>query len=159
MAELSDVAFNTKYNDATTGLYRDGQGASAITPLRHRTLAEDIKDSFHNNLRLDIVSIDPTISPVFQFSNRNTHWNFIISAIATTYTWTLSNADYAYKFTFLIEFSGLHAQTFPSNFKMSDTRWNSSTKIFTPLETGKYKGVCEFDGTDWYMDITPYPYS
>ena len=158
MAELTDIAFETKYNDAATGYYRDGQGANAITPTRHRSLATDIKDSFHNNLRLDIVSIDPTITPAFQFSNRNTIWNFIIEPIAATYTWTLSNADYAYKFTFMFEMLGLHAQTFPSSFIMSDPRWDDSAKEWTPLETGKYKAVAEFDGTNWYLDISPSPY-
>lgn len=161
MADLTDVAFDAKYNDATTGLYRDGQGAAAITPTRHRSLAEDIKDSFQNLLRLEIVSMDPTMSTAINFSIRNTAWVFV-AAIAAPYTWTLSNDTYASRFTMLLDITGgLHAQTFPASFIMQtdDPRWNASTNVWTPAETGKYKLFAEFDGTNWFVEISRAPYS
>lgn len=45
---LNKTQFETKYNDSGAGLYRDGQGAAAITPSDHRTLITDIKESFLN---------------------------------------------------------------------------------------------------------------
>jgi hypothetical protein len=154
MAVLSDVAFEAYFNDATTGTYRDGQGTASINPLKHRNLVTNVKDSFHNTARLNLVSIDPTISPVFQFSSINTDWHFS-AVIGAAYTWTLSNNTYAYKFTFLFEISGgLYVQTFPSSFIMNDVRWDSGAKTWTPQEEGKYKAEAWFDGTNWFLDIS-----
>jgi hypothetical protein len=161
MAELTDVAFDAKYTDPTTGIYRDGQGAAAITPEDHRSLAEDIAESFHNYFRVDSVSLDPTVSTSINFSLRNTAWVFI-AAIAAPYTWTLANDTYASRFTILMNITGgLHAQTFPASFIMQtdDPRWNASTNVWTPAETGKYKLFAEFDGTNWFVEISRAPYS
>jgi len=161
MAELNAAAFGTKYIDPTTGIYRDGQGAAAITPEDHRSLAEDIQDSFKNLFETEVVAMDPTSSTAIPFILRNTNWIFT-AAIAAPYTWTLSNDTYASRFTMLLNITGgLHAQTFPASFIMQtdDPRWNASTNVWTPAETGKYKLFAEFDGTNWFVEISRAPYS
>lgn len=47
MAELSPSAFETKYNNASTGLYKAGQ-TDGIGSDDHRSLVTDIKDSFES---------------------------------------------------------------------------------------------------------------
>lgn len=69
-------------------------------------------------------------------------------------TWALSNSANALNIpSFIFTLSGLHAQTMPSNFKMSDARWNSSTKVWTPLDAGQYNAKAVFDGTSWLLTI------
>ena len=45
MTFLSKSAFVTKFNDSSTGIYRDGQAAGAITEGDHRTQISDTSDS------------------------------------------------------------------------------------------------------------------
>jgi hypothetical protein len=45
MAVLTAAAFETKYNDASTGLYRAGQVAGSIGSDDHRAQITDLKDS------------------------------------------------------------------------------------------------------------------
>lgn len=159
MSQLTAINFNTKFNDASTGLYRDGQGVGAITPEDHRTLATDIKDSFKNLSELDTIAIDPTVSTEINLQGKNNHFVFVAGTIGTTYTWTIAGATYGNKFTIVLGISGgNHAQTFPSSFRMADARWNNSTKVWTPLEEGIYVGHAFFDGTFWLFEINDSPY-
>lgn len=76
------------------------------------------------------------------------------SSIAAPKTWALSNSGNALNIpSFIFTLSGLHAQTMPSNFKMSDARWNSGTKVWTPLDAGQYNAKAVFDGTSWLLTI------
>jgi hypothetical protein len=69
-------------------------------------------------------------------------------------TWALSNSTNALSIpSFVFTLSGLHAQTMPSNFKMSDARWNSSTKVWTPLDAGQYNASLVYDGSSWLLTI------
>lgn len=45
MAVLARAALKTKYNDSSTGIYKDGQAAGAITEADHRAHVEDFGDS------------------------------------------------------------------------------------------------------------------
>jgi len=45
MAQLTKAAFLAKYNDVSTGLFRSGQSAGAITEVDEQTLVIDTKDS------------------------------------------------------------------------------------------------------------------
>jgi hypothetical protein len=69
-------------------------------------------------------------------------------------TLALSNSGNALNIpSFIFTLSGLHALTLPSNFKMSDARWNSGTKVWTPLDAGQYNAKAVFDGTSWLLTI------
>jgi len=76
------------------------------------------------------------------------------ATIAAIKTWALANTTGALKIaSFIFTVSGLYAQTMPSNFKMSDARWDSVGKTWTPLDTGTYNAVAVFDGTSWLLSI------
>lgn len=68
-------------------------------------------------------------------------------------TWALSNDSNGLRIEFSFNLTGLGVQTFPSNFVMSDARWNTSTQEWTPLDTGEYLAKATFNGTNWRLTI------
>lgn len=76
------------------------------------------------------------------------------ASISGPKTWALSNTTNALEILyFIFTLTGLHAQTMPSNFKMSDARWDSVGKVWTPLDAGQYNAKAVFDGTSWLLII------
>lgn len=74
--------------------------------------------------------------------------------IAAPKTWALINSANALSIpSFIFAISGLHIQTMPSNFKMSDARWDSGAKTWTPQDTGIYNAKAVFDGSSWLLTI------
>lgn len=71
-------------------------------------------------------------------------------------TWSLLNDARAIAFSTIINFTTADTQTFPANWKMSDTR--KSGNDWTPLFTGVYKIDAMFDGTNWIVEINNEPY-
>jgi hypothetical protein len=76
-------------------------------------------------------------------------------------TISLDNASNAKRFLFYFEISDLSAVlTFPGNFEMlSDSRWNSGAKTWTPAVTGFYEANASFVSNviGWIMEITGAP--
>lgn len=66
----------------------------------------------------------------------------------------LDNDGNAVELTFFFEVDDLHVFTFPAEFIMSDVRWDSGANTFTPLDIGKYKAKAEFDGSNWFLEIS-----
>jgi hypothetical protein len=60
MTQLSKTAFETKYNDSGTGLFKTGQ-SRGIGSDDVRDLVTDIKDSFGNNVDNGILSVQVTL--------------------------------------------------------------------------------------------------
>lgn len=76
------------------------------------------------------------------------------ASIAAPKTWALSNSANALCIpSFIFALTGLHIQTMPTNFKMSDARWDSVAKTWTPMDTGQYNAKAYFDGSSWLLTI------
>lgn len=159
MAQLTGAAYETKYNDSGTGIYRDGQGVGAITEEDHRTQIEDLVDSFQNkieNIRQSSVVGGGAVA--LNFNSENTHKNFVLSSgISGALTWSLAGSGVADKFTALFHLAGTGVHTFPAIFKMSHPDWSSSGKTLTFYDTGYFKLEARFDGVYWFADVAgPY---
>ncbi len=80
---------------------------------------------------------------------------FIGSAlIGANKTIAFDNNANAMEFSFLFNITAGFYLEWPSNVIMNDIRWDTSTQRWTALETGKYRAKADFDGTDWYIEIS-----
>lgn len=68
------------------------------------------------------------------------------------------NDDNAVHFTVLFNIVGTPPIIMPLNVIMSDGRWNSVDSEWTPLEAGKYKATFDYDGVNWWAEISQAPY-
>lgn len=101
------------------------------------------------------VTVDESGSPVTLNMNGNQEQLFVgTPAISAPVTIQMTNVTSALRFTYFFNLSGLSALTLPSNFILNDARWNNGTKVWTPLDTGNYKMVGTYDGTNWWVEIT-----
>lgn len=86
---------------------------------------------------------------------------FAITSISSPRTISHTNDTQARRYEVSYHITNLAGTiTFPSNYMISaiDARWNSSTKVWTPTQTGTYKGHAIWTGLNWLMDISRYPY-
>lgn len=161
MAELSKADYEGKYNNASTGLFKENT-TEDIGAVDVRAEVEDTADSFVNRIdEMDIVSSDTTGATitldfgttVLAYSRRF----FGSASFATPKTIALASNTNANHFTFIFTITDVAATlTFPASFKSSDTRFLSL--VFTSSETGTFKATADFDGTSWYIDFSPLPY-
>lgn len=161
MAILSGAAFETKYNDGTTGVYRDGQGVGSIDEGDHRSLVTDLKDSYQNileDLRVPIDNSGTGTSIVIDFSTTNKKKVFYTNTIiSSARTFSLTNDTYKPDFTLIFGISGTPVITFPASgwlMPTDDPRWNPVSRQWTPLEAGYYRLSASHNGTDWFVDIS-----
>ena len=125
----------------------DGTG----DPLR--TAFDKLNDNF-DELYLDTASVSTASGTITLNLNSQIQRIFTPSAdIGAIKTWALSNATNGLRIEFSFNLTGLYAQTFPSNFVMSDARWNTSTQEWTPLDTGEYLAKATYNGTNWRLTI------
>lgn len=81
---------------------------------------------------------------------------FLASAnIAAPKTWALANEARGFEFRFRFTISGgLHVQTMPADFEMTDPLWDPLGKTWTPVDQGDYEAHGKFNGTTtWYLTI------
>lgn len=159
MTQLSKSALVTKFNDATTGLFKAGQNRG-IGSDDMRTFVTDLADSLFNTITDSLpVTVDtsgPTIT--LNFANNGSrvfNSDSTLGSPATVGRSNDSNAVY-FEWTFIIS-NVLAVLTF-TGFKMSDVRWSPGSEEWEPAETGKYKAVGTHDGSDWLLDISAAPY-
>jgi hypothetical protein len=104
---------------------------------------------------------DTTVTTIVLNANNLSEIMFAGSAsIGAPKTWSIINTSTtllipSLKFTM----TTLDTQTFPSNFKMSDARWVSSSHTWTPFDTGTYEFSLSFDGTNWTMTCIGGPFT
>lgn len=76
--------------------------------------------------------------------------------IAAPKTWQVSNNSQGMQLVFKFILSGLHIQTMPVDFTMTDARKvpGSSPMQWQPEATGKYQAVATYDGTEWFIEFS-----
>lgn len=138
-------ATGSTFPDNTTGQISEGD---------MRTFGETIADSALAPIDRKTVS---TGSGTITLDFESFVWRLFIgsASFATPKTIALDNSSNAVVFTALLNITNVAAVlTFPSTFKMSDARWDSTGKTFQPLDTGIYKITAEYDGTNWFADVS-----
>lgn len=160
MSQISRAAFNTAYA-AIAGLFADNTTRD-ISEADMRAMLTDLKDSVLFSLDDALPgpqSVVVSSSPITLTLNKNNLVFFNAAAIGGARTWALSVTGGVVEFTFLFEISGgLYVQTMPSSFIMSDVRWDDGAKTWTPIEQGKYKAKGLYNGTNWFLEISPSTY-
>jgi hypothetical protein len=125
----------------------DGNG----DPLR--TAFNKLNENF-DELYLDSDEADTSVSPIILDLNNQIQRIFRPSAnISTIKTWALDNDGDGLRIEFSFNLTSLVVQTFPSNFVMSDARWNTALQEWTPYDTGEYLAKATFNGTNWRLTI------
>lgn len=161
MTLLSRSAIITKFNDAATGLFKAGQ-TRGIGSDDQRVLTEDISDSFVNKATdftpVSVSTAGATIT--LNFSNNGIATFFGSASFATAKAIAHSNDSNAVKYDFTFNITNTNAKlTFPAGYIMSDVRWEQTNpQEWEPAETGKYKATATYDGTNWWLEISPSPY-
>lgn len=160
MAQLSKSAFLAKW----LTIFADNVTRD-ISEEDMRDFRQDIADSFWNKDDDALTSVqtaqaDTSGATITLDFDSGSDYVFVGSAsFATAKTIALDNDTNALRLVFLFQITNVAATlTFPSSFTMSDALWNSSSQVWTALDTGKFKARAEFDGTNWHMEITG-PYS
>lgn len=161
MTLLSRSAIVTKFNDATTGLFKAGQNRG-IGSDDFRTNVEDITDSVvMKSTDFAPISVDTSGATItLNFSNNGTATFFGSASFATPKTIAHSNDGNAVKYDFMFQITNIAAKlTFPAGYIMSDVRWEAvNPQEWEPAETGKYKATATYDGTNWWLEISASPY-
>ena len=158
MAVRSRSQFNTLYA-AISGLFADNVTRD-ISEGDMRTMLTDLKDSVlfvSDDSLVGVQSVDVSSNFTLTLSKEGLRFAGS-SSIGGTRTWSFSLTGGVTNFTFLFELSGIYVQTLPSSVIMNDIRWDNSAKTWTPTDAGKYKAVANFDGTNWYLEISQSPF-
>jgi len=118
-----------------------------------RTFGEDNADTFVLNSDLAVTSVSTassTITLAFASAVKKTFNGS--ASFAGPKTIAHSNDSLAVELKFLFEITNVAAVlTPPASYLMSDPRFDGTD--WTPLDTGKYKMVGDFDGTNWSVEI------
>lgn len=111
------------------------------------------------NLSGGVLSVVTTAGTItLNFANKIQR-NFAgATSFATPKTVARSNDTNAVRFEFTFEITNVAAVLTFTGYKMSDVRWDATSDEWEPAETGKYKAIATYDGTDWLLDISPSPY-
>lgn len=140
---------------AIAGYFIDNT-SGLITALKGRTALGDVVASFFNRLdHPEFISVSTSGATITLDLDSDRLKNFKGSAaIGAAKAIAFDNVGGAAVIpSFRFTLSGAYALTFPSNVKMSDVRWNSGTKVWTPLDAGDYEARMTYDGTNWYVTI------
>lgn len=161
MTQLSRSAIVTKYNDASTGLFKAGQNRG-IGSDKLRTEVEDLADSVvMKSTDFAPISVDTSGATItLNFNNNGTATFFGSASFATAKAIAHSNDSNAVKYDFTFQITDVAAKlTFPAGYIMSDIRWEAANpQEWEPAETGKYKATATYDGTNWWLEISASPY-
>lgn len=158
MAQYTRIQFETLYGTAGTSFPDNTTGL--ITENTVRTFGDDIADSFVNkSTDYTPILVDTTGATItLNFSNNASAIFRGSASFATAKAVARSNDTNAVRFEFAFEITDVAAILTFTGYKMSDVRWNATIDQWEPAETGKYKSVATYDGTDWLLDISPSPY-
>lgn len=148
------AAYESLYG--TSGSLFPDNTTREISEADLRSFGQDSKDSLV--FRLPPQSVDTSGAITLNFKNASDVIFYGSAQISANKVISFSNSTNATKLTFLFDLSGTQTLTFPSSCLMNDIRWNSGTKVWSSLEAGKYKAFANFDGTNWYLEISQSPF-
>lgn len=141
---------------------RDETDQYGNTKERVYQMLKDIIDSKPNNSvvsTIDRGAIDTTLGIVVDLNSQKARILVCSPAISANKTVSFANLANAITVQILLEFASLVYVQFPSNVFMSDARWDTGTKRWTPFDTGIYKLKGTFDGTNWTFEEWTGPYT
>lgn len=141
---------------------RDETVEYGITKEEVYQLFKDIIDSKPNNSSVSTIdrgSIDTTSAIVVDLNSLKARILVASPALSAVRTVSFANTANALSVEILLTFSSLVYVQFPSNVFMSDARWDSVTKRWTPFDLGQYKLKGTFDGTNWTFEEWTGPYT
>lgn len=144
------AAYESLYG--TSGSLFPDNTTREISEADLRSFGQDSKDSLV--FRLPPQSVDTSGAITLNFKNASDVIFYGSAQISANKVISFSNSTNATKLTFLFDLSGTQTLTFPSSCLMNDIRWDSGTKIWSALNSGKYKMTGINDGTNWWVDIT-----
>lgn len=160
MAELSKSDYENKYNNATTGLFKDNV-TEDIEAQDVRAEVEDTKDSFVNRIdEMALVTVDTTGSSILlTFGNGVLAYQrrFVGStSFATPKTVDLAYNTNANHYTFIFEITDVAATlTFDATCKSGDSRF--SGLVFTSDEIGIFKVTADKYASSWILEFSALP--
>lgn len=124
-------------------------------------------DKINDNFTEVYESLEDTLSVVttagsitLNFGNKRGRGFFGATSFATPKTIAHSNDTNAVRYAFHFQITDPAAKlTFPAGYIMSDVRWEAANpQEWEPAEIGKYKATATYDGTNWWLEISPAPY-
>ena len=128
---------------------------SLVTPDRLPTTAIEGLDTFISPNVHDLLSIVTTTATIdLPFASKVERTFSGATTILAGKTWTISTSTAALRFTLVFTMNGAYTHTFPVGFQSTDALYNNTTRVWTSLESGKYKVVGTYDGTNWILDFT-----
>lgn len=143
----------TEFPDNTTG---------DITESIMRTFGKNAGDTFvMKSTDFAPISVSTSSGTItLNFNNNGTATFFGSASFATAKAIAHSNDSNAVKYDFTFQITDVAAKlTFPAGYVMSDVRWEQTNpQEWEPAETGKYKATATYDGTNWWLEISPNPY-
>jgi hypothetical protein len=160
MAAQDGLTFEGTFNSVTVGLFKDNT-TNDIEEVDSRALVTAIRESYLN--RIDDLPIAfntvATGGGTLTFDCSGANWAILAlpTSFATPKTVALSNDTRARKIDFSFQITNVAAIiTFPASFIMSDVRWEEDNpQEWKPVEVGKYTGTALYDGTNWFLTISP----
>jgi hypothetical protein len=154
MAELDPVAFEGKYNHASTGLFKDNT-SNDIEEDDMRALVTDVKDSFAANFKV----ITPSTAGgtiTLDFSNRQLAVFVGSASFASAKAVAMSNDSAAVKFDLAIQITNVAATLdFGSGsvFKSNHNDFTPGTQVFAPSDTGYILITGTKVGSNWWLEF------
>lgn len=143
-------AFESLYG--TSGSLFPDNTTREISEADLRSFGQDAKDSLV--FRLPPQSVDVSSAITLNFKNASDVTFYGAAQITGNKVISFSNSTNANRLTFVFDLSSTHTLTLPNSVIMDDIRWNSGTKVWSALNSGKYKMTGINDGTNWWIDIT-----
>lgn len=155
--QLNNTAFKALYG--LVGSIFPNNTTQEISAADMRQFGEDIADSFANivsSLFLTTRSVSTSGGTLtLNFANIDDTVFYGDASFGSAKEIVLSNDTKAIRFVFTFEVSDVAAViTFPSSFVMSDIRWDSGSKEWTPDGTGLFKAQAIFNGSNWFLEIS-----
>lgn len=141
---------------------RDETDQYGNTKERVYQMFKDLIDSKPNNSAVSTIdrgSIDTTSAIVVDMNSLKARILVASPGLSAVRTVSFTNTVNAITVQILLTFSSLVYVQFPSNVFMSDARWDTATKRWTPFDLGQYKLKGTFDGTNWTFEEWTGPYT
>lgn len=151
----SRLTFKAIFNDTVSGLFRSAAGY--LIPAAAEQAVVNEMDSFVNKVDdLALYPVDTSADISLDFDAAALAWTrrfYSGTAFSVPKTVTTANDTYALHYSWSFEITDVAATTEWPDHIMSDVRFDTSTKIWTPSEIGRFKAVADWNNTAWELTI------